>query len=194
VLPVGHPDNPNPFRVGLLYRFADLGNTHTEVTTDAGRVVAGLNGVWRDWDWESAILYSENKRTDTTNQFLHFPTLLAAVNNGTYRFSGNGTNSQALLDSLHPTYDNTGKSNITQWDLKGSREVYAMPAGPVMLATGFELRKEEMQIISDPAQRRRRVRGRGLEQRRWLAQRLVRVRGVLDPGHEEPRAAARGAV
>jgi iron complex outermembrane receptor protein len=150
ILPVGHPDNPNPFRVGLLYRFADLGNTHTEVTTDAGRVVAGFSGVWGAWDWESAILYSENKRTDTTNQFLHFPTLVSAVNNGTYRFSGNATNSQALLDALHPTYDNTGKSSITQWDLKGSREVYAMPAGPVMLATGFELRKEEMDIISDP--------------------------------------------
>ena len=150
ILPQGHPDNPNPFRVAMLYRFADIGNVFTEVETDASRIVAGANGVWRDWDWESAILYSENKRSETTNGFFHFPTLLSAVNNGTYRFNGNAPNSQALLDSLHPTYTNTGKSSIAQWDIKGSREVYAMKSGPVMLATGFEVRKEEMDIISDP--------------------------------------------
>jgi iron complex outermembrane recepter protein len=150
ILPVGHPDNPNPFRVALLYRFADLGNTRTEVETDSSRVVAGLNGAFGAWDWESAILWGQTKRTETSNGILYAPALISAVNSGTYRFSGHGTNSQALLDSLHPDFTNVGESTITQWDIKGSREVWNMRNGPVMLAAGFELRKEEMEIVSDP--------------------------------------------
>jgi iron complex outermembrane receptor protein len=150
VLPVGHPDNPNPFPVGLIYRFADLGTTYTKTTLDSSRVVAGFNGVWGAWDWESAILYAENKRADEQNNILHFPTLVAAVNSGTYRFSGNGTNSQALLDSLHPTIFYDAKTTTSSWDLKGSREVWNMQAGPMMLATGLEIRKEEFNITTDP--------------------------------------------
>ena len=150
VLPVGHPDNPNNFPVGVLYRFADLGTTKNVVETDSSRLVAGLTGVFGAWDWETAILWGQTERTERSNQILHFPTLVAAVNSGTYRFSGNAPNSQALLDSLHPTFTNKGESTITSWDIKGSREVYNLRGGPVMLAAGFEVRKEEMNIVSDP--------------------------------------------
>ena len=150
VLPVGHPDNPNSFPVGLLYRFADLGSTRTEVETDSSRVVAGLNGVFGSWDWESAIMWGRTERNEVSNGILYFPALLAAVNSGAYRFSGNAQNSQSLLDSLHPDFRNVGRSTVTQWDLKGSRELFNMRNGPVMLALGIEARKEEMDIVSDP--------------------------------------------
>jgi len=150
VLPVGHPDNPNPFPVGLLYRFADLGNTYSKTELDSARFVAGLQGVWGAWDWESAILYAQNERADSQNNILHFPTLQAAIANGTYRFSGNAQNSQALLDSLHPVIYYDAKTETTSWDLKGSREVYSMRGGPVMLAAGMELRKETFEIQTDP--------------------------------------------
>jgi iron complex outermembrane receptor protein len=94
-LPAGHPDNPYPYRVGLFYRFADLGNTRIEVRNDWIRIVAGLHGSSGAWDWESAILFSENRREDTSNGLLHLPALSAAIANGTYRFNGNAPNSQA---------------------------------------------------------------------------------------------------
>src|SRR4029079_3376376 len=82
---------------------------------------------------------------------LHFPTLVAAVNSGTYRFSGNAQNSQALLDSLHPVLNYLdAQTKTSSWDLKGSREVWNMQAGPVILAAGVELRKEEFKIVTDP--------------------------------------------
>ena len=148
ILPIGHPDNPNNFRIGLRYRFVDLGGAKDEIQSDATRALAGLNGVWGGWDWESAVLYSSSKRTDRWNGSLYFPALQAAVNNGTYRFFG--TNSQELLDSLHPVNTSSGESKITSWDLKGSRELAQWRNGPLGLAAGLELRREQMDIVSDP--------------------------------------------
>ncbi len=147
-LPVGHPDNPNPFRLGLRYRFVDLGRTYQNVTNDSTSVVAGLTGSWRTWDWDSAVVLGKTKREDTNNGNLYFPALQAAVTNGTYRFFGN--NDPALLASLNPYKTQQGESKNTGWDLKGSTELGNLSGGPLALATGVQLRKEEFDIVSDP--------------------------------------------
>jgi iron complex outermembrane receptor protein len=148
-LPPGHPDNPNSFNIGLRYRFVDLGITTQEITQDAGRVVAGINGTTGAWDWESAVMYASNKITSSRNDRLYLPALTAAVNSGAYRF-GSSTNPQALLDGLHPSFSSDGDSKVTSWDLKGSRDLWNLPAGPVGLAAGIEARHEEMSLVSDP--------------------------------------------
>ena len=150
ILPVGHPDNPNNFPVGVFYRFTDLGTSITKNTIDMPRVVAGLSGAFGAWDWETAILWTQNDRKESSNGILHFPTLLAAINNGTYRFFGNAVNSPELLAQLNPGYQNTAKTALTSWDLRGSREVFSLRGGPVMLAAGVEARKEELESVSDP--------------------------------------------
>ena len=148
-LPPGHPDNPNSFTVGLLYQFSDLGIPEARVTQDVGRLVGGLNGTAGGWDWETAILHDRNDRTDTRNDRLHYPTLVQAVASGAYRF-GSTSNSPALLASLHPELVTNGESRLTSWDLKGSRELFSWHAGPVALAAGIEVRREEMSVVSDP--------------------------------------------
>ncbi|MEP7155627.1 MAG: TonB-dependent receptor [Betaproteobacteria bacterium] len=147
-LPVGHPDNPNPFRLGLRYRFVDLGRTFQNVTNDSTRAVAGLQGSWKGWDWESALLFSKTERTDRNNGQLYFPALQAAVANGTYRFFG--TNSPEVLASLNQYKEQQGESKNVNWDLKGSRELATLAGGPLVLATGLDLRKEDFDIVSDP--------------------------------------------
>src|SRR5258708_17868931 len=87
ILPVGHPDNANPFRIALAYRFADMGQTRDNVTLDTTRGVAGLEGTLGTWDWQSAVLYSQSKRTDGYNNILYFPAPQAAVPNRTHPFS-----------------------------------------------------------------------------------------------------------
>ena len=147
-LPVGHPDNPNPFRLGLRYRFVDLGRTFQNVTNDSTSAIAGLNGTWRTWDWESAFVYGKTKREDTNNGQLFFPAFQAAVANGTYRFFG--TNSPDLIAALNPYKTQQGVSKNTGWDLKGSTELLPMAGGALALATGLQLRKEDFDIVSDP--------------------------------------------
>src|SRR6185503_11047998 len=148
-LPPGHPDNPNNFTVGLLYQFSDLGFPEARVTQDVARLVGGLNGTSGGWDWETAILHDRNDRTDTRNDRLHYPTLVQAVNSGAYRF-GSTSNSPALLASLHPELVTNGESRLTSWDLKASRELFGWRAGPVALAAGIEVRREEISVVSDP--------------------------------------------
>ena len=147
-LPVGHPDNPNSFRLGLRYRFVDLGRTFQNVTNDSTSAVAGLNGNWKNWDWESAFTFGQTKREDRNNGQLYFPALLAAVANGTYRFFGK--NDPALIAALNPYKAQQGNSKNTSWDLKGSTELATMAGGPLALATGLQLRKENFDIVSDP--------------------------------------------
>ena len=152
ILPVGHPDNPNAFRIALRNRFVDMGQTHTFVDHTSTRASAGLTGIFGRWDWETAILYAEAKREEDSNGQLYAPLLRQVVADGTYHFypSVRGPNSQALLDALHPTLHDEGTSKILSWDIKGSRELMQLRGGPAMLAAGLEVRKEEMDIESDP--------------------------------------------
>lgn len=148
ILPVGHPDNPNAFREALAYRFLDIGGTADNLTLDSSRAVAGLNGTFGAWDWETGLLFSKSKRVEERNDILNFTAVSQALANATYRFTG--TNSQALLDSMHPTLHDEGVSKLTSWDLKATRELMQMAGGPLAVAVGLELRKEEMDITSDP--------------------------------------------
>ncbi|MEO8385298.1 MAG: TonB-dependent receptor [Betaproteobacteria bacterium] len=147
-LPVGHPDNPNAFRLGLRYRFNDLGPSYNYVTNDSTSGVVGLNGNLASWDWESALTYGKTKRLDHGNGQLYLPALQAAVANGTYRFFG--SNSDAVLSTLEPYKDQNGASKNVAWDLKGSRELMQLAGGPMQIATGLQLRKEDFDITSDP--------------------------------------------
>jgi iron complex outermembrane receptor protein len=152
ILPVGHPDNPNPFRVALGYRFVDIGETHNFVDQEQARATAGLEGTFGAWDWQTAVLFSRAKRIDESNAQLYAPALRDALSSGSYHFypATRGANSQALLDSLHPLLHNEGVSKISSWDLKGSRELMQLRGGPAMVAAGLELRKEQLDIVSDP--------------------------------------------
>lgn len=149
-LPVGHPDNPYTFPVGLRYRFVDLGTSYTETINDAIRGFVGLSGTAANWDWQAGLLYSKTDREETANGRLSLPVLQAAVNNRTYRFGG--TNDPALLAALNPYRTSSGATDITSLDLKGSRELFNLPGGPMAIATGLEFRRESFDIKSDPRQ------------------------------------------
>jgi iron complex outermembrane receptor protein len=149
VLPVGHPDNPNNFAVGLRYRFLDLGPTYTLSDNESSRFVGGMTGVWGAWEWEAGILYSNAKREETSNGSFLASALQSAISSGSYRFDGRA-NDAAVLATLNPPTFNQGESKLTSLDLKASREVFEMPGGPAAIAAGVEFRKEEMDIVSDP--------------------------------------------
>ncbi len=148
-LPVGHPDNPYTFPVGLRYRFADLGLTVAKVENTSTRALAGLSGSHFGWDWESAILYTETKRDQAANGQLYLPALQAAIAGGTYRFGGT-SNSAAVISALNPVKNDTGNTKNTSIDVKGSRELFSLPGGMAAIALGLESRRESFDIVSDP--------------------------------------------
>lgn len=149
VLPVGHPDNPTTVPVAAAYSFLDVGRRTDVQTNDTGRGVAGLRGTIAGWDYETALLYMKNKREDVNGGYLYFPALQQVLNNQTYRFDGR-TNAPSVLGALAASFVEVGESKVTSWDARATRELFDMRGGPAAIAAGLELRKEELQVVSDP--------------------------------------------
>jgi len=144
------PDEGYELRMDL-YRFAELPRI-TDNDGEATRVVAGLRGIVGDWDWESAVTWSEATRDEVThnrisntlmNQALFDPTPAA------YNPFSAGVDSnieRALID----VYRN-GRSTLSMFDAKFSNpELFEMPAGPVGFLAGFEYRRETYDDDRDP--------------------------------------------
>lgn len=119
---------------------------------DAFRIVSGLRGVLGVWDWESAVIYSEASRQDVTHNRLSNTLLRAALFDPTpaaYNPFSGGVNSnieQAYVD----VYRN-GETSLASFDVKfANAAIFDMPAGPVGLLVGYELRREDFDDDRDP--------------------------------------------
>lgn len=147
VLPVGHPDNPYTIPIGLRYRWADLGRVQTISKTEDVRILAGAKGTVRNWDWESGFLYNKSTADVLVGRRFLFPGIQQAINDGSYRFGG--VNSQAVIDRISTSTRNKGESTAKLFDLKGVTELGSLAGGPIGLALGLELRKDETNITPD---------------------------------------------
>ena len=164
------PGVPNPNRLpdptGEIY--ADVPAAGYDLTYDLGRFVEaprtvnndgqssrllfGLRGTRGDWDWESALVWSEATRDDVTinrisntllTQALYDPTP-AAYN----PFAGGDPG--GIERALVSMYRN-GTSTLKMLDFKMSNpELFEMPAGPVGFLIGAEWRREEYTDDRDP--------------------------------------------
>ena len=156
VLGPDHPQNPTGHDVGIRYRFADVPAT-TGVKTDTERVVAGIrNPDFAGWDVESGLLYSHSKTTQATDGFLQDSVLANEVlgpdgkASNTFIFGNPGANDAGLISRLYPTLRNFGTTTTESVDLRGTREIYQLPAGAISVALGVEVRHEKYDSIPDP--------------------------------------------
>jgi len=146
----GVPDEGYQLRMDN-YRFAEYPRI-VDNDGDAKRVLAGLRGSKGGWDWETAVVWSEATRDETTHNRLSNTLLTAALYDPTpaaYNpFSGGvDTNlEQALID----VYRN-GQATLSMWDIKASNpDIFAMPAGPVGFVAGYEYRRQSYEDDRDP--------------------------------------------
>ncbi len=128
-----------------FYRFAEYPRI-VDNDGDAYRVLSGLRGSVRDWDWESAFVYSKATREDVTHNRLSNTLLTEALFDPTpaaYNPFSGGVDSnleRALIDVYRK-----GETTLTSWDAKVSRaELFEMPAGPVGFVAGYEYRREDL--------------------------------------------------
>ena len=166
VLPNGQP-NPNRLPglnipasgVPVLinnYGLVDFGPTPVTVNNEQFRVLGGLKGKARGFNWESAVLYSRATVDDQSfavsatklQQALSLTTPDAynpfnggTLNNLSY---GDGTpSSPASIASIGVPILRSSMTSLALWDIKISRpDLFSMPAGPVGLALGVEARHE----------------------------------------------------
>ena len=94
-LGAAHPDNPYfGTAARLRYLAADVGARTSHVDGDFSRFVAGLKGAWGAWDYDTALLYSENKVSNTRAGFLQRDVAFALLNRPRTRSEIQGRASQ----------------------------------------------------------------------------------------------------
>ena len=133
------------------YRFAEVPRIVNN-DGDAFRIVSGLRGVAGDWDWESAVVYSEATRDDVTSNRVSNTLITEALFDPTPNaynpFSGGvGSNlDRALIDVFRK-----GETSLASFDVKFSNPaLFEMPAGPVGFLVGYEARYEDYVDDRDP--------------------------------------------
>ncbi|WP_237068014.1 TonB-dependent receptor domain-containing protein [Microbulbifer guangxiensis] len=140
-------DNPyNPFGVDFVldnYRFAELPRI-VENDGDNFRLLQGLRGTYGDWDWETAVLWNKDEKSDVTRNRVSNTLMQEALNDTTldaYNPLSGGVNSnieRALIDVRRDS-----ESELKSFDVKFSNNaLFSLPAGSVAALAGFEYREE----------------------------------------------------
>ena len=145
LLPVGITQDTTAF-----YRVKDLGKRTSDDTADFALASLAVEGIVGAWDYRAAFTHSESKVEGNIEGYpgaLAFSNLLASglIN----PFVGPGEQSaegQAALDAAnYKGYWDGGSSRLQSFELVGSRELTALPGGPLMLATGVQVYNEKFQ-------------------------------------------------
>jgi iron complex outermembrane receptor protein len=150
-------DVPNEGLDVLLqnWRPTDLGPRFISTESTTFRVLGGLRGQFGNWDWETAIAYSENETSDTESNRLSKTLLQAELSLSTpdaiNPFGGPNANTQAQWDRVRISNTNTGMTSLTTWDARASNsDAFSTWAGPVGVAFGAEWRNESYEEDRDP--------------------------------------------
>lgn len=180
-VPSGAPYNPLTTNFSAV-DFADLSIPHeffnTEYTT---RLTVGLRGtITSNWNWESAVVYSEDDLHQDQTGVIYKPNLALAVAGG-YNASGTavpggaysnvlsgyslsgplvlqpaldpfatGNLNPASLANLYGTERIRTVSQLISWDGKVVGRLFALPGGSVEAAIGASARRESLSGHTDP--------------------------------------------
>ncbi|MFO1310307.1 MAG: TonB-dependent receptor [Burkholderiales bacterium] len=149
IVPVGNPYNPFPNPAELRLRTTDVGTRDIDQSSDIWRVVAGLKGTVKDWDWDVSYYYGKiTTDQQNLNQVLQTQ-FQQAINNGSYNIMDPSKNPASLTDSLRYTAPRNGDSKIQDVFGKISGDIYTLPAGPLSMAIGGEWRRESLSDVPD---------------------------------------------
>ena len=164
-MPPSEPHYPHQFAadngvdgqpLGVLYRCVLCGNRANEDTNDAWQIVAGIKGTAWSWDWDASFNYSANtSKEQPRSGFFQYtqivPLLNTLVNTSFNPFGPSLDSAQQAVDALQFT-GVTQDSKLDGYgiDLKGTGEIYDLPAGPVAAAVGFQLGKQTLSQSFNP--------------------------------------------
>ena len=132
----------------LLYRTVPLGPRIEDVTTSAWRAVVGAEGLLDGWNYATGLAYSRNEQNETLRSgYVSAQGLVDAMASGLINpFGASGPEGDALLASTELSGKaHWSKGTTLDFDLRGSKEVYALPAGPLAIALGIDARREKLE-------------------------------------------------
>ena len=134
------------------YRFAEQPRiVDTENTT--WRFLQGFRGTWGEWDWDTALVWSEATRDDVTHNRISNNLMQEALNDPTeaaYNPFNGGVLQPNIQRALVDVY-RKNQTDLKMIDFKISKpDLFNLPAGPVGMLLGAEYRKESFDDERDP--------------------------------------------
>jgi outer membrane receptor protein involved in Fe transport len=155
-VPSTHPNNPfvsvSPTIDVFRFRPVDAGPRQWSIESDNLRLLLGLRGAFSDWDWQVAASRgrSESLQTgDRSQGWVRTDLLQAELDAGTYNIFGTTFNSEDVLNRIRTNLVRQGKSDLESFDATISGPIFAMSAGPAMMAAGVEYRDESVSDVPD---------------------------------------------
>ncbi|WP_425251605.1 TonB-dependent receptor [Janthinobacterium sp. NFX145] len=161
-LPITHPQYPKELigpdgktlaggngTVRVRASLRDFPSQGMKNTTDFSRYLAGAKGDYKNWDWETAILFTGSKVQSHNSSAILTAPLAKAYQEGRFIFGGGSAN-ESLYRTILSSTDSAFKSSLAQIDAKVSGELFTLPAGAVGVALGTEFRRESLTTSPDP--------------------------------------------
>ncbi len=140
--------------IAYRWRCTDCGKRTIETTTDGSRFLVGMEGSFGAWDYKTGLSQAESKATSLLVGGYYFTSPLnAALASGQinpWLLPGQSQTDAAKQLLANASASGTrlfgGKSTTTEFDGSVSGELMKLPAGPLALAVGFDVRKESYQF------------------------------------------------
>jgi iron complex outermembrane receptor protein len=154
--PEGGPYYPTEFAAAnglsgdleLFYRTVPLGPRVEDVTTSAWRAVVGAEGLLDGWSYTTGLAYSRNEQSEVLRSgYVSAQGIVDAMATGLVNpFGPSGPEGDALLAGTQRSGKAHWATGTTlDFDFSGSKEVYALPAGPLSIALGGGARREHLE-------------------------------------------------
>jgi iron complex outermembrane receptor protein len=144
----------------ILYKWRanPLGNRTQENTTRSGRLLVGAEGTIQKWDYRVGLSRAvSTTKMDLLDGYAYTKPFYSVLGSGIvnpWAAPGQGQTQQAM-DAINATKYvgsfQTGRTTTDQLDGHISGEVFQLPAGPLAMAVGFDLRRESYMYHQDVA-------------------------------------------
>jgi iron complex outermembrane receptor protein len=129
----------------IAMRSVPVGLRTNDTLNEQTRLVAGMTGVLRGWDYDAGLSISQAKGSLDYFNYLHEGRFITELASGV--INPFGPQDEAGLAALNRARMEgpmrRSKSTTYALDAKASRELMTMAGGPMMLALGADLRKEK---------------------------------------------------
>jgi len=151
-IPATNPNNPfgEDLHDEWYARLVHAGNRINDVTSDTPRALVGLGGSIPDtsWTWETGLLHTSNDVSNLNHGSVFDNLYQNALNgvkiDGQVLYANPFGPEDARVTSYY-THDNPTSASfqLRTWDFNTTGEIVDLPAGPLALALGGEIRTEK---------------------------------------------------
>ncbi|MDB5935046.1 MAG: tonB-dependent Receptor Plug domain protein [Massilia sp.] len=136
------------------WRATPFGERTQDNTTDSARLLVGFEGTVGKWDYKLGASHARSQtQTSLLDGYSFQAPMFSALASGTinpWATNGQTSAAMALIESTKFRGDlQHGNTKLSQIDGSVSGEIYQLPAGPLAMAAGFDLRRESYAYTQD---------------------------------------------